>query len=166
MGFADYLRALRDGRTVSFDQHSPPADGGRPRTEAIVGGGGFVSERPGLRIALLTDVEEIGISEAWSEPGSPSPPSHLHRRHVESFYVLEGEMTFTAGGRELRAEAGSWVQVPPACRIRSPFPAAVGASSTSARPSCGFGVFLRGLNEARTDDELAAVRAAFDQIPA
>jgi hypothetical protein len=33
-------------------------------------------------------------------------------------------------------------------------------------PSCGFGTFLRGLHEARTDDELAAVRAAFDQVPA
>jgi hypothetical protein len=33
-------------------------------------------------------------------------------------------------------------------------------------PSCGFGAFLRGLGEARTDEELAAARAAFDQVPA
>jgi hypothetical protein len=32
-------------------------------------------------------------------------------------------------------------------------------------PSCGFGAFLRGLHGARTDDELAAVRAGFDQVP-
>jgi hypothetical protein len=30
-------------------------------------------------------------------------------------------------------------------------------------PSCGYGAFLRGLHEARTDEELASVRAAFDQ---
>ena len=167
VGFADYLRAMRDGNTVSFDQHPPPPDGGRPRTEAVVGSEGFVSERPGLRVALLTDTEEIGISEAWSEPGSPSPPTHLHRRHVESFYVLEGEMTFTADGRELRAEAGSWVQVPPGVPHAFAF-----LSDRPVRflnvhtPSCGFGAFLRGLDEARTDDELAAVRAAFDQTPA
>jgi quercetin dioxygenase-like cupin family protein len=167
VGFADYLRAMRDGNSVSFDQHPPPPDGGRPRTEAVVGGEGFVSERPGLRVALLTDTEEIGISEAWSEPGSPSPPPHLHRRHVESFYVLEGEMTFTAGGRELRAEAGSWVQVPPGVPHAFAFPSNHSVHFLNVHtPSCGFGVFLRGLHEARTDDELAAVRAAFDQTPA
>ena len=78
VGFADYLRALRDGRTVSFDQHPPPSDGGRPRTEAVVGSDGFVSERPGMRIALLADVDEIGISEAWSDPGTP------HRRRTST----------------------------------------------------------------------------------
>jgi hypothetical protein len=30
-------------------------------------------------------------------------------------------------------------------------------------PSCGFGAFLRGLHEARTDDELARLRTIFDQ---
>jgi uncharacterized cupin superfamily protein len=167
VGFADYLRALRDGRTVSFDQHPPPPDGGRPRTEAVVGGDGFVSERPGLRVELLTDIEEVGISEAWSEPGSPSPPPHLHRRHVESFYVLDGEMTFTAGGRELRAEAGSWVQVLPGVSHTFAFPGDRSVRFLNVHtPSCGFGAFVRGLHEARTDEELAAVRAAFDQIPA
>jgi quercetin dioxygenase-like cupin family protein len=35
-GFADYLRALRDGRPTAFDQFDPPADGGRPASDAIV----------------------------------------------------------------------------------------------------------------------------------
>ncbi len=104
-GFAEFMRALRDGRALSYDQEPPPPDGGRPATEAVIGGG--------ERGALLADVEEIGISEAWLDPGSPSPSPHLHRRHVESFYVLAGEPALTAGDRELRAEAGSWVQVPP-----------------------------------------------------
>lgn len=166
-GFADFLRGLRDGRTVSYDQHRPPDDGGRPPADAVVGGDGFVSDRPGLRVALLADVEAIGVSEAWSDPGSPSPPPHLHRRHVESFYVLEGEMTLTAGGRELRAEAGSWVQVPPGVPHTFAFPEDRPVRFLDLHtPSCGFGAFLRGLNEASTDEELAAVRAAFDQEPA
>ena len=128
VGFADYLRGLRDGRAVSFDQHPPPPDGGRPRTDAVVG------------VAPLADVEEIAISEVRSEPGSPSPPPHVHERHVESFYVLEGAMTFSAGGRELRAQAGSWVQVPPGVPHTFAFP-----DDRSVRyldvhtPSCGFG---------------------------
>ena len=167
MAFADFLRALRDGRDFSYDQHPPPADGGRPTTEAVIGGDGSVADRPGLRVALLADVDEIGISEAWSDPGSPSPPPHFHARHVESFFVLEGEMTFTAGGGELRAEAGSWVQVPPSVVHTFAFTGSGPVRFLNLHtPSCGYGAFLRGLHEARTDDELAAVRAAFDQVAA
>ncbi len=102
LGFADYLRAARDGRALPYDQEPPPADGGRPATEAVVGGDEPLADR----VLLLADVEEIGISEVRGDPG-PAPP-HLHRRHAESFYVLEGELALTAGDRELRVQAGSW----------------------------------------------------------
>jgi mannose-6-phosphate isomerase-like protein (cupin superfamily) len=165
--FADYLRATRDGRSFSYDQHDPPEDGGRPASEAVVGGAGFVADRPGLRVELLADVEEIGISEAVSEPGGPSPPQHVHHRHVESFHVLEGELTLTAGGRELRATAGTWVQVPPGTPHTFAFTGPDEVRFLNLHtPSCGYGAFLRGLHEARSDEELAAVRAAFDQVPA
>jgi mannose-6-phosphate isomerase-like protein (cupin superfamily) len=39
-GFADYLRALRDGRPHDFDQFPPPADGGRPASDVLVQSGG------------------------------------------------------------------------------------------------------------------------------
>jgi mannose-6-phosphate isomerase-like protein (cupin superfamily) len=107
-GFADFLRALRDGRTLAYDQYPPPADGGRPTTDAVVGGG----KPGGDGVTLLADVEEIAIAATRTDADGPSPPAHVHRRHVESFYVLEGELTVTAAGRELRALAGSWVQVP------------------------------------------------------
>ncbi|HEU4449552.1 MAG TPA: cupin domain-containing protein [Gaiellaceae bacterium] len=167
LGFADYLRALRDRRTFPYDQHPPPADGGAPSADAVVGGAVLVAERPGLRVALLADVGEIGIAETRSEHGIAPPPPHVHHRHVESFYVLEGEMTFTAGGRELRAGAGSWVQVPAGVPHTFGFPEGRTVRFLDLHtPSCRFGTFLRGLHEARTDDELAAVRAAFDQAPA
>ena len=124
VGFADYMRGLRDGSPRSFDQEPPPADGGRPATEAAVGGGG----------ALLADIEEIAIAEVPGDRGDPSP--HVHRRHAESFYVLEGELALTAGDRELRAEAGSWVQVP------AGVPHAVTGTARHLNlhaPSCGFG---------------------------
>ena len=37
MRFADYLRAVRDGRSFSYDQHDPPADGGRSPADAWIG---------------------------------------------------------------------------------------------------------------------------------
>ena len=35
-GFAEYLRALRDGREPDFDSFDPPADGGRPASLVMV----------------------------------------------------------------------------------------------------------------------------------
>jgi mannose-6-phosphate isomerase-like protein (cupin superfamily) len=165
-GFADYLRAMRDGRTLSYDQEPPPADGGRPTTEAVIGGNGLVADQAGLRVALLADVEEIAISETWSEPGTPSPRPHLHRRHVESVYVLEGKIALTVGDRELHAQAGTWVEVPPGVPHTVSFPGSERVHFLNLHtPSCGFGAFLRALHNAR-DEELAAVRADFDQQPA
>ncbi len=151
------MRALRDGRTRSYDQEPPPADGGRPATEAVVGGEAFGAGR----VKLLADVDAIGISEeAWDGPGGPP---HVHRRHIESFYVLEGELALIAGGRELRAPAGSWVQVPPGV------PHSVSSGSGPVRlldlhtPSCGFGAFLRALHGGGSEHATALARAAFDQ---
>ena len=161
-GFAGYMRALRDGSTFSYDQHPPPPDGGHPPTEAVIGGGELVADRPDLGVALLADVDEIGISETWRDPGSPPP--HLHRRHVESFYVLSGEIAFTIGDRELRAEAGSWVQVPPGVPHAFAFPGEGPVRFLDLHtPSCGFGTFLRALHEARDEDEAQAAHAEFDQ---
>jgi mannose-6-phosphate isomerase-like protein (cupin superfamily) len=144
-GFAAFMRSRRDGRPISYDQHPPPDDGGRPTSEAAIGGGEAVLDRPGLRVALLADVEEIGIAETWSEPGAPSPPPHLHPSHVQSFFVLEGELALTVGDRELRAEAGSWIQMPRGVpyTLSFPGPGPVRFLSLHA-PSSGLGAVLRG----------------------
>ena len=105
-GFADYLRAMRDGRTLSYDQEPPPADGGRPAAAAVIG-----DQPPADRLRPLADVEAIGVAEQLLD--GPGGRAHVHRHHVESFYVLVGELALIAGGRELRAQAGSWVHVPP-----------------------------------------------------
>jgi mannose-6-phosphate isomerase-like protein (cupin superfamily) len=166
--FADYLRAVREGRPFSYDQHPPPPDGGRPPAEAVVGGAEILDDGPGRGAALLADVEDIGIAEVWSEAGDASPPVHVHRAHVESLYVLEGAITFRTASGELRAEAGTWVQVPPGVPH-----SVTSADSRTVRfldvhtPSCRFGTFLRRLHEAPRRDETAAARAAeFDQVPA
>jgi mannose-6-phosphate isomerase-like protein (cupin superfamily) len=162
-GFAPYLRGEQPG----FDSEDPPADGGRPVTDAYIGTGEVLADRPGLRVSLLVDVDEIGIAEVASKPGGASPPLHVHRRHSESFYVLAGELTFTVNGSELHAGAGSWVQVPP--DVPHTF-AATGSEDVRYldihTPGCGFGDFVRALNAARDEDELAAARARFDQEPA
>ena len=94
VGFADYMRGLRDGRRVPFDQEDPPAEGLRPATEAVIG-------------EPFADTEELAIVEL---PGGQRPRTD---RELLALYVLEGELTITAGGREVRAPAGSWIDMPP-----------------------------------------------------
>jgi mannose-6-phosphate isomerase-like protein (cupin superfamily) len=62
--------------------------------------------------------------------------------------VLTGELALTSGARELRAPAGSWVQVPAGVEhgVSTPGPEPVRLLDVHT-PSCGFGAFIRGLRD-------------------
>ena len=49
--------------------------------------------------------------EAIVPPGG-GPPPHVHSREEESFYVLEGEITFRVGDQTLIAKAGHFANMP------------------------------------------------------
>ena len=146
-GFNDYLRGRRDGNDVSFDSEDPPADGGRPAEEASIGRGELLADRPGLRVTLLADIDEIAIVEVQSDPGGALPPADPNRQHTESLYILEGELLFSFG----RAKPGAWVQLP----AGAPFTCTVSAEGARFleihTPGHGFGDALR----ARFDQERA-----------
>jgi hypothetical protein len=84
MRFAEYLRALRDGRRFSYDQHEPPGDGGRPASLVSVGES-IESDHIAVRERRL---------EASSTDERPATSA------LRSFFVLDG------------ADAGTWLQVP------------------------------------------------------
>jgi quercetin dioxygenase-like cupin family protein len=112
--FAGFMRARRDGRPppAGYDQHPPPADGGRPISEAVVGGARLVTDEPGLRVTLHADIDVIRIEEVCCE-AAIAGATEVHAGHVRSLYVLAGELALTAGARERRAPAGSWLRVAP-----------------------------------------------------
>jgi quercetin dioxygenase-like cupin family protein len=122
-----------------------------------------------LGVTLLVDIEEIAVADVRRrKPGNGSaPPLHVHQRHAECFFVLDGELTFRLEDRELRVGAGTWVHVPP--DVVHSFTV---TGNSPARfldihaPSNGFGDFVRGLSAAVSEDERRAARAAFDQLPA
>jgi quercetin dioxygenase-like cupin family protein len=68
--------------------------------------------------AMVVKVRDEHTADAYSvhdntiPPGSPGPRPHIHRRHEETFYVLEGELTVRVGARKIVAPAGSFVVVP------------------------------------------------------
>jgi mannose-6-phosphate isomerase-like protein (cupin superfamily) len=164
-GFADYMRAMRDGRTPSFDQEPPPADA--LRDGVVIGGEEVVLDRPDVRVALLGDLEQIGVSETRADPGGDPVGAHVHAHHAESFYVLEGEIRATVAGRALTIGPGAWLTIPPGV----PHGLALGNGEPVRflnlhAPRCGFGDFVRALAQTGGDPEEAAARTPFDEVPA
>ncbi len=169
MSFDRYLQGLYDEELVGepFDQYPAPEGGGRDPDLVTAGSGELVTKRPSLEVVLLGDSEELAISSTRVEPGVPGPPSHFHPRHAETFYVLEGEMTFTVDGVQAPAPAGTWVHVPPRTVHTFSFPGSEDVQFLSAHtPSSGWATFLRALDNARGEAELAAAREAFEQVVA
>jgi quercetin dioxygenase-like cupin family protein len=159
-GFADYMRALRDGRSMTYDQEPPPAAGIRPPSDAAISGGEELA--PG--VTLLADVEELGVAELTVSGGAGPIPPHVHERHAESIYVLDGELEITAGGEALRAGAGTWVELPAGLPHGASFDSPARFLSLHA-PGCGYGAYLRAL-AAGDDEDAAAARTGFDRVPA
>ena len=56
---------------------------------------------------------ELDMLEYDVGPGYEGPGPHSHERHVDSFYVLGGELEFTLGDENVRAGSGAYVLVPP-----------------------------------------------------
>lgn len=111
-GFADYMRSIRDGQKISYDQFPPPDSGTRPTSDAAVGKGEPLTGRPGLRIVRLADVPEIAIDEICREAGGPPAAEHAEDS-VHALYVLEGDLVMTTDDGELTVPAGTWAQLAP-----------------------------------------------------
>ncbi len=54
---------------------------------------------------------QFALIEGVARKGNVPPP-HIHHREEETFYVLEGEMTVSAGERTVKATPGTMVTVP------------------------------------------------------
>jgi len=54
---------------------------------------------------------QFALMEVVGRKGN-APPPHLHRREDETFYILEGEATFSVGGRTIKATPGTMVFLP------------------------------------------------------
>jgi hypothetical protein len=53
------------------------------------------------------------VLEQWL-PHGDSPPLHSHQEQDEIFYLIEGEMAFRVGGRDLLARRGETILAPKA----------------------------------------------------
>ncbi len=109
--------------------------------------GEAITDRPGRRVTLLTDTEELALTAFEYGPGERGASPHVHSDHSDAFLVLEGELEITFESGPLRAPAGTLVLIPRGVvhSFGNPSDAAVRFLNVHA-PSYGFGDYLRGQN--------------------
>lgn len=71
----------------------------------------FLATRMTVKATAATTGGQYGLLEAEIPPGF-SPPTHIHHREDESFYVLDGQVTFRCGEDVISAGPGSYVFLP------------------------------------------------------
>ena len=126
------------------------ASSNRPTGKLVAGpdtAGEAITDRPGRRVTLLTDTEELALTAFEYGPGERGASPHVHSDHSDAFLVLEGELEITFESGPLRAPAGTLVLIPHGVvhSFGNTSGAAVRFLNVHA-PSCGFGDYLRGQN--------------------
>ncbi len=111
------------------------------------GEGETISDRAERNVIVKCDHELVDITWTRYEAGEVGPDPHVHERHADAWYVLEGELTFGVGpgGSELRrVPAGGFVLVPAGVvhTFRNEGPATARFLNIHA-PSMGFAESLR-----------------------
>jgi quercetin dioxygenase-like cupin family protein len=110
----------------------------------------------------FTLAEFAGQQGVWTVP-------HLHREMEESFFVLDGDFTFTVGDEEIPAGVGSYVLVPRG--TRHTLAAGVGGGSvlTLMVPGGLEDMFIElgglGSDSIRDPKVRAAISARYDSVP-
>ena len=113
-GFADNLRARDRGEEGGFDSIDAPPGSGKPPTDAV-----FLRPGEGERLEKQTRIatikvgrQELALIEFDIAPGFEGPDPHAHEDHIDSFYVLDGEVDFLVEEKWMRLPAGSYVAAP------------------------------------------------------
>ena len=148
-GFADNLRARNRGEEGGFDSVDAPPGSGKPPTEAVFWrpGEGERLESNSRVATIKVGREELALIEFEIERGFEGPDPHAHDDHVDSFYVLDGEVDFLVGDEWLRLPARSFVAAPIGFThtFANPGPDRARLLNLHA-PSCGFHDFLRNVS--------------------
>jgi quercetin dioxygenase-like cupin family protein len=111
--FAKLSRARRDGVSVDAgvdgDTFPPPSDG-RPGSDVVVRriGEGEHLGTTTIKAAL----PEISLLEFVLQPGGGVDP-HFHKRHSDSFFILDGKIEIHLGDEVVAAVPGTYTLAPP-----------------------------------------------------
>ena len=107
--------------------------------------GEVIFRREELSVTLLVDLEQLAVVDVRSARGWGTTPPHVHVRHGEALYVLEGELELQLDDRMQQIGPETWAFVPPGV-----VHAVETGSDTPARylvfhtPGSGYGDYIRG----------------------
>lgn len=108
-------------------------------------GGEVILQTPKLDVTLLVDIEQLAAVDVRAAPGWGKAPPHVHVRHGEALYVLEGELALQLEGLVHRVGPETWAFVPPgvvhAVEVTGDAPARF---LTLHTPASGYGDYVRG----------------------
>jgi quercetin dioxygenase-like cupin family protein len=79
------------------------------------GGGEIIGDSPDRRVEILSDDDALNATWSRFGAGRDGADLHVHRRHTDLFYVLEGSLTLRLGaaGEEVAVPAGTLARIPP-----------------------------------------------------
>ncbi len=162
-GFAESMRARREPGydPTRYDTFDPPEDAPAGVVVTARGEGDHLAgEKRVATIKIARD--ELAFVEFELGPGFEGPQAHVHKRHVDSFYVVDGEAEFRVGDEKLRLGVGSFVAAPPGVvhSFSNPGPGRARLINIHA-PSCAFHEYLNVMDAAEAGlDE--AMHAKYD----
>jgi len=166
-GFVEHLRGRGD-----FDSEDPPEDGGRPASDAIVLGPGE-GELLELGPNTLLMKAQVGGGDGTFYLGElmlgdfAGPPPHVHERHLDSFFVLEGTLTVRLRDETVAAPAESYAVAPPGNVHTFSNPGGETVRALNIMAPGGFEQYLKEAAAAGASDpaELAAIAVRYDFKP-
>jgi quercetin dioxygenase-like cupin family protein len=126
------------------DTYDPPEEGSKGEGIVVPPAGGerLVGDRRVASIKATLPAMTLSVFEL--EPGFDGPEPHLHDDHIDSFYVLDGEIEFQLGDETVRAGPDAYVAVPPNVVHTFTRPGPAGARLLNMHtPDAGFAEFLR-----------------------
>jgi quercetin dioxygenase-like cupin family protein len=115
------------------------------------GEGETVTDRPERTLRILAELEQAIVTWFRYESGEKGPDPHVHRKHTDAFYVLEGEVEFELGPNlnKVTGPPGTLAAAPP--NVVHTFRNASDATAIFLNfhaPSMGFGDHIRGRSDA------------------
>lgn len=114
------------------------------------GQGETVTDRRERTLRILAELDQLIVTWFRYAPGEKGPEPHIHRRHTDAFYVLEGELELALGPdlQAVTAEPGTFAAAPP--NVVHTFRNASDATAIFLNvhaPSMAFGDLIRGRDE-------------------
>jgi mannose-6-phosphate isomerase-like protein (cupin superfamily) len=145
-GFIDYIRRITgDGVRVDWDSYD--VDEPHGPAGAIVAGpnGGERLERRLTENVIRAETTQISLFELTFDETWEGVDPHSHDDHIDSFFVLEGEVDFLLGNETVRAGVDSYVAAP--LNVTHGFrPVAPARLLNIHAPDAGFAGRARGRN--------------------